>query len=141
MSNFQSATFGDICIPLIVSAVPAGLFKLLRVIATGLDKPGAEPPTSTIVAMGIVETLGIVAMALVFLWRLEFLSKQLAAATNGRPQAWRKIILACSFACLLVFSILINVSAACSGAEFLLIASVPAIIAYFVCARVAFVGL
>jgi hypothetical protein len=133
-------TFGEL-IPLIVSAVPAGLFKLLRLIAIGLDKPGAEPSTSIVIAIGVVETLGIVTMAWVFLRRREFVFGQLEAATNARPSGWRKTILACSFICLIVFSTLTNVSAACSGGEFLLIASLPVFVGYFLCNRIAFAGL
>jgi hypothetical protein len=139
--DFQDSMLGEIYIPITVAAVPAALFALLGLITEGLDNPRVEPPTLVIVAMIVVQTLGIIAMAFVILMRLEFAFGKLLIYANGHPHAWRKATLTLSIFCLLMFDILTNVSAAFAGAEFLLVASVPVFLAYLVCNRVAFAGL
>lgn len=132
---------GEICVPLAVATVPAGLFTLLGFISKGLDEPGAEAPLLVIVAMIAVQTLGMIAMAFVLLTRLELGMRTLIDYTNGHPHVWRKRTLMLSFACLLIFDVVTNVSAAFAGAGFLVVAAVPVFVAYLVFNRVAFAGL
>jgi hypothetical protein len=140
VADFHSK-LGEIYVPITVAAVPAGLFALLGFITRGLDKPGAEPPSSVIVAMITVQTLGTIAMALVFLMRLDLGRRNLMIYTDGHPQVWRKLTLMFSFACLLMFDVATNLSAGIAGAGFLLVASVPVFFVYLVCNRLAFAGL
>lgn len=135
------STFWDIYIPMAIVAIPAVIFKLLGLVTDGMDKPGAVAPIRVIVAMVALETLGIAAMAYVILMRFEGAFRQLSFVTNGQPPVWRRLALLLSIACLLLCDVLTNVSAAFAGAEFLLVAAVPAFSAYIVCKRVAFANL
>jgi len=139
--GIHNSMAGEIYIPLIAAAVPAGLFTLLGFITKGLDKPGIEPPVWVIVSMIAVQMLGMVSMAFVLLVRFDLGSRALMVFANGQPQVWRRCTLTLSIACLLMFDILTNVSAAFAGAGFLLVGAVPVFIAYVVCNRIAFTGL
>ena len=132
---------GEIYIPIIVAAVPAGLFTLLGFITEGLDKPGIVPPVWVIIAMIAVQTLGMISMAFVILMRSDLGFRKLMVYTNGQPHVCRKSTLTLSIACLLMFDILTNVSAAFAGAVFLLAVALPVFVAYLVCDRIAFAGL
>lgn len=140
VADFHSR-LGEIYIPLAVASVPAGLFTLLGFILRGLDRPGAEAPGFVILAMIAVEMLGMIAMALVFLTRYELGMRNLMKDTNGQPHVWRRLALMLSFACLLIFDVVTNVSAAIAGAGFIIVAAVPVFLAYLVFKRVAFAGL
>lgn len=135
---FAHSTLWDIYIPMVIVAVPSGAFKLLRWVAGGLDQPGAIVPIPVAVAMAVLETIGIVAMAIVILTRFEDAFKKLSFLTNGQPPAWRRLALLLSIVCLLLSDILTNMSAAFAGAGFFLVVAVPAFIIYIVCKRVAF---
>ena len=136
--TFAHSTFWDIFIPMVIVAVPSGAFKLLGLVANGLNQPGAIAPIPVIVAMVALQTLGIVAMAFVILTRFEGAFRQLSFLTNGQPPVWRRFALLLSMACLLLSDVLTNVSAAFAGAGFLLVVAAPAFITYIVCKRVAF---
>lgn len=138
---FRLSKLWDIYIPLTIAAVPAGIFRLLGLVTKELDKPGAQASTWVIVTLIILETLGIIAMAVVILMRFEFGLQQLSFRTNGHPPVWRKLVLVVSVMCILLFDILTNVAAAFSGAGPLLVVAVPAFVGYLVCIRVAFAGL
>jgi len=136
-----SMVLGQVFIPLAVAAVPTGLFTLLGFITEGLDKPGIEPPLWVVVAMIAVQTLGIISMAFVILVRFDLAFRSLLISTNRQPHVWRKYTLRLSIGCLLLFDILINVSAALAGAGFLLVGAIPAFVAYLACNCIAFAGL
>ena len=136
--TFAHSTFWDIFIPMVIVAVPSGAFKLLGLVADGLDQPGAIAPTPVIVAMAALQTLGIVAMASVILTRFEGAFRELSFLTNGQPPVWRRLALLHSIACLLLSDVLNNVSAAIADAGFLFVVAVPAFITYSVCKHVAF---
>ena len=138
---FRLSKFWDVFIPIAIASVPAGMFKLLGMVTSGLDKPGAKPATWIIFTMIILQTFGTIAMALVVLSRLEKGRNQLQARTQGNPSGWRKIILFLSIIFLLLFDILTNVAAAFAGAEILVVPAVPAFFAYLLCFRAAFARL
>ena len=139
--TLRYSTFWDIYIPIVIVAIPAGIFTLLGFITDGLDKPGAIAPLWVSVAMVVLQTLGIVAMAFVILMRFEGAFRQLSLLTNSHPPVWRKLALIFSIVWLLLFDILTNVSAAFVGAGPLLVAAVPTFFAYSLCKRVAFARL
>lgn len=132
---------GEVYIPIVAAAVPAGLFALLGFITSGLDRPNAAPPIWIVVAMIAVQTLGILSMAVVILFRYEIGFRRLMVAAGGKPHFWRKSALTVSIASLLMFDILANVSSAFAGAGFLVVAAVPAFLTYFAFNRLAFAGL
>ena len=138
---FRFSRLWDFYIPFTVAVVPAGIFSLLGLILDGLDKPGAEIPTWVIIAMVVLQTLGIIAMAIVILMRFEFGLRQLQIYTKGHPPVWRKLALILSILCILLFDLLTNVAAAFPGAAPLLIGAIPAFFAYIVCIRITFARL
>jgi hypothetical protein len=138
---YRHSSFWDISVPIAAAAVPAGSFALLGLFTSGFDKPGAEPPLYLIVVWIGLEVIGMIAMAVVILSRCEFVFKLLSSYTSGNPSAWRKQLLILSISCLLLFDVLTNVSVAFSGAGFLLVCAIPTFLTYYVCYRVAFVGL
>ena len=138
---FRLSKFWDIYIPITIAAVPAGMFTLLGLVTNGLDKPGAKAATWLIVTMIVLQTLGIIAMAIVILLRFEIGRQQLSLRTNDNPPVWRKLILFLSIVFILLFDILTNVAAAFAGAGPLLVLAVPAFVAYLLCIRVAFARL
>ncbi|AMV34966.1 hypothetical protein VN12_22760 [Pirellula sp. SH-Sr6A] len=106
----------------------------------GFDKPGIKPPIWIIVSMLALQVLGMISMAIVILVRFDHGSKKLMILTNGRPYAWRKCTQFLSIACLLLFYLLSNISAAFAGAEFLLAGAAPSFLAYLAFNRFAFAG-
>jgi hypothetical protein len=131
----------EIYIPFSAAAVPAGIFALLGFVTNGLDKPEASPPFWLLVLMVCLQLAGMIAMAVVILTRMDVASKQLSEYTHGRPPAWRRFALLLSIGCLLLFDILTNISVAFAGAGPLLVAAIPAFLAYFFCGRIALAGL
>lgn len=131
----------DVLIPIIVAAIPLAAFRLLGLITHGLDKPDAVSPPAVIAAMIATQTIGIVAMGLVVLGRLEAAFSRLNAQTNRQPATWRRLAVILSIACLLLTGILANVAAAFAGARFLLIAAVPVYLASLACKGIAFAGI
>lgn len=115
----------DILIPAGIVLIPTGIFTLLRTLTAGLDQPHAVPTLAVIVGMVLLEVAGIIAMALLILSRYDAASTQLHRATAGRPPWWRRLSLNCAMFCLLLADLLANVSAAFSGADFLLPAAAP----------------
>lgn len=124
-------------IPFLAAAVPAGLFALLGWITSGLNQPHVAPPILVVVAMIVVQTLGIISMATVILINYELGFRRLLIYTKGRSHFWQKKALTISIASLLTFNILANVSAAFADAEFLALFAVAAFVAYLVFNRVA----
>lgn len=138
---FRLSPMWDFCVPFSVAAIPAGLFTLLGFVTKGLDKPGAELTTLVLIAIFILQTLGIVAMAFVILMRLELGFRQLSLRTNGNPAIWRKNILFLSIIFILLFDVLTNVAAGFAGAGPILFLAGPLFIGYILCVRIAFAGL
>lgn len=139
--GLHNSVYGEILIPMIVAAVPAMLFLLLGLITQGMDVPGAKIPLGKVLLMIVVQTVGIVSMAVVVLIRFGIGSEMLRILSNGQPKLWRKCALISSIVCLLLFDISTNVAAAFAGAGFLLTGAIPAFFAYVFCNRIAFKGL
>lgn len=116
-------------VPLVVAIIPGILFRLLGLVGSFMSKPNADPPTWAIVLMILLQILGMVAMAVVFLIRWDYSFRKLAVLTSGRPHIARRFMLFLSFACLLLFDLLFNVATALAGsleiAAILWIASAP----------------
>ena len=138
---FRLSPVWDLYVPIAIAAIPAGLFTLLGFVTQGLDTPGAEVATWVVVVMLVLQTIGIITMAVVILMRFEFGSHELSKRANGCPSVWRRITLVCSIVFVLLFDIFINVGAAFAGAGFLLWLAVPAFIGYVFCVRVTFARL
>lgn len=131
----------EIFIPLAAALVPTALFRLVGVLAKGFDKPGIEMPMWIAVAMGIVQTLGIVTMAVVVLWRGEQNSKRLMFLSEGHPRLWRTGSLRLSLVCLFLFDIFSNLMAAFGGTGIFIYVAVPLFITYVIFNLAAFAGL
>ena len=131
----------DIVIPLSLAALPFAAFRLLGLVTHGLDKPEATPPLAVIAAMIVLQTIGIVAMAVLVFWRLGTAFSQLNARSNHKPAAWRRLAVILSVVCLLLTDILANVAAAFAGGGFLLMAAVPTFLASLACKGIAFSGM
>lgn len=138
---FRLSPVWDLYVPIAIAAIPAGLFTLLGFVTQGLDTPGAEVATWVVVVMLVLQTIGIITMAVVILMRFEFGSHELSKRANGCPSVWRRITLVSSIVFVLLFDIFINVGAAFAGAGFLLWLAVPAFIGYVFCVRVTFARL
>ncbi|MBU6174905.1 MAG: hypothetical protein KGQ60_13930 [Planctomycetes bacterium] len=139
-SNIQTLIAGDVCIPFLAAAIPAGIFRLMGFIAMGFHKPGMEPPIWIIVSMLALQVFGMISMAIVILVRFDHGSRKLMLLMDGQPHAWRKYTLFLSIASLFLFDLLSNISAAFAGAEFLLAGAAFAFIAYIAFNRLAFAG-
>ncbi len=116
-------------VPLLVAVIPGILFRLLGMVGSFMSKPNTEPPGWAISLMILLQILGMVAMAVVFLIRWDYSFRKLATLTSGRPHIVRRFMLFLSFACLLVFDILFNTATALAGsleiAAILWLASAP----------------
>jgi hypothetical protein len=131
----------EIFIPLAAALVPMALFRLVGVLAKGFDKPGVEMPMWIAVAMGIVQTLGIVTMAVAVLWRGEQKSKRVMFLSEGHPRLWRSYSLRLSLVCLFLFDIVSNLMAAFGGTGIFIYVAVPSFIKYVIFNLATFAGL
>jgi len=138
---FRISAVWDIYIPVAIAVVPASIFAMLGFVTAGLDKPNAEPSIYVTVAMVVLQTLGIIAMAWVILMRFDTGMQQLSIRSNGAPPIWRKLVLMLSLMFILLFDVLTSLAAALAGAELFLVLAVPAFIMYVSCVRIAFAGL
>ncbi len=138
---FRLSPVWDLYVPIAIAAIPAGLFTLLGFVTQGLDTPGAEVATWVVVVMLVLQTIGIVTMAVVILMRFEFGSHELSKRADGCPSFWRRLTLVSSIVFVLLFDIFTNVGAAFAGAGFLLWLAVPAFIGYVFCVRLTFARL
>lgn len=140
-NSFRLSGVWDVYVPITIAIVPAGIFLLLGLVTDGLDKPGAEPAAWLLVTMAVLQTLGIIAMAVVVLIRYEVSLQQLLLRTDGYPPIWRKLVLRLAIVFILLFDLLTNLAAALAGAGPLVFLAIPAFIAYLFCIRIAFAGL
>ena len=108
-THFGFSRFWDLYLPVGISSIPASCFKLMRLAAAGLDQPGAGIATWQIVVMLVLQTIGIVGIAVVVLVRVEMGMAQLAAASPHNPTRWRRRCLFVSMGCLALFDIFFNV--------------------------------
>ena len=138
---FRISRLWDIYVPLMIGVLPAGIFALLGLVTKGMGKPGVEPPTWATVMMAVLQTLGIIAMAVVILKRFDSAMRQLSLSTHGHPAVWRKCVLFPSIVWILLFELLTNVAAAFAGAEQFFVAAIPAFVGYIICRRIAFARL
>ena len=133
--------FWDIYLPLGISAIPAGCFKLLRLAADGLDRPGAGIATWQIVVMLVLQTTGIIAMAVVMLIRLEIGMMQLLALCGENPIFWRRLSMLLSMGFLTLFDIFLNVGFGFAGAFPLTAVAAFCYLMYVLGIRLSFCGL
>lgn len=75
--------------------------------------------------IGVRQTLGIIAMAVVILMRYEIRFQQLSIRTDGSPVIWRKLFLLCSIELILLFDILTYLATAFPDAGLMLIPAAP----------------
>lgn len=139
--RFRLSPVWDLYVPIAIGVTPAGLFTLLGFVTHGLDNPEAEVATWVIVVMLVLQTIGIVTMAVVILMRLEFGFNELSKRCDGSPAVWRRITLFSSIVFILLFDIFTNVAASFGGAGFLFWLAVPAFIGYVFCVRITFARL
>lgn len=129
-------------VPLLVAIIPGILFRLLGAVGSLMSKPNAEPPGWMITLMIILQILGMVTMAVVFLIRWDYSFRKLATLTSGRPHIVRRFMLFSSFACLLVFDILSNTGTALAGslgiAAILWLASAPVFAGFIIGYKISF---
>lgn len=102
-------------VPLLVAVIPGVLFRLMGMAGGYISKPNAEPPVWAITLMIVLQVLGMVAMAVVFLIRWDYSFRKLAVLTSERPHIARRFMLFLSFACLLLFDLLFNIATALAG--------------------------
>jgi len=139
---FRLSAKWDIYIPFTITAIPASFFVLMGLmINNALVKPAGKLDSWVLVMIVVLQTLGIIAMAVVILMRYEIGFQQLSIRTNGSPAIWRKLFLLCSIALILLFDILTNIAVAFPDAGLMLIPAALAFIGYILCLRVAFLRL
>jgi hypothetical protein len=139
---FRLSAKWDIYIPFTIAAIPASFFVLMGLmINNALVKPAGKLDSWVLVMIVVLQTLGIIAMAVVILMRYEIGFQQLSIRTNGSPAIWRKLFLLCSIALILLFDILTNIAVAFPDAGLMLIPAALAFIGYILCLRVAFLRL
>jgi len=140
-SKFGFSRFWDIYVPLGVSSIPAGCFKLMRVAANGVDQPGAGITTWQIVLIIVLQTIGIVGMAVVVLVRMEMGVTQLRVLSGENPTRWRRLSLLLSMGFLALFDIFLNVGSAFVGASPFIAVAVLWYLLYILGIRLTFSGL
>ena len=140
-TNFGFSRFWDIYLPLGMSSIPAGCFKLMGMAAAGLDQPGAGIANWQFVAMLVLETIGIVGMAVVVLIRLEMGMTQLNVASGGNRKSWRRNCLLISMGCLTLFDIFLNLGSAFTDATLFIVVAVFWYLLYVLGIRLTFARL
>jgi hypothetical protein len=130
----------DVVFPLVVVAIPPGVFRLMELVTRGFDGPGKRLPGTVLALMLGLQLLGMVAMAFVFLMRYDTARGRLSALTHRQPPLWRRLALQLSLGCLLLTDVLTN-SAAAFRADFLFVAAVSPFFGYLGCRTIAFAGL
>ena len=108
--------FWDIYLPIGISSIPPGCFKLIRVAADWLDQPGAGIAPWLMAAVLALQTAGIIGMAVVILLRIEIGMKQLRVACGETPILWRRLGMLMSMVLLAMFDIFLNVGVAFADA-------------------------
>jgi len=135
--NYSLRSFRwDVVLPLTIAIAPTCIFRLIGVFNRGLN-PRALAPTWILIFVAL-EILGMIAMALVTMIRLDFSQRRLSVLTAGQPAWWRKSFLILSIACLLLFDILVNLSVAFAGAEIFFFIAPPFFLAYLLFYYLAF---
>jgi len=121
-----------------VTAAPAIFFSLIGLITRGLDEPGAKVSPALMVALLLLQSLGIVAIALAALMNFGIAQQRLARLNSGVVPAWRQSLLWIALSMLVLFYVLANLGAAFAGADMFLIAACPAFLGYVAMERLAF---
>ena len=128
--------YWDVFLPLGLTGVPAGIWMALSWLTGGLDQPGVKIPNVVLVAMLVLQTAGISALAFVALMRRDMAMSELRRIFPDGPSEWRELSLAIAIVCITLFDILANL-AALSGAAFLFLGAFPLYLAYLVFVRLA----
>lgn len=139
--GFRFSLVGDVAIPLGVAIVPTSLFLLLGILLQDMNRPGAQMPRWAIVVVVVLQTAGIIAMAVVVLMRREAISTRLTLMSQGPVKRWRISSMLIAIGCLTLFDILLNVSGAFQGARFLAWIAPPMFLIYLVVIKITFIGL
>ncbi|MFN9720365.1 MAG: hypothetical protein ACK58L_16835 [Planctomycetota bacterium] len=130
--------YWDIYLPLGISSVPAGCFKLMRLVTAGADQPGAGIATWQIATMVVLQTVGVIGMAVVILLRMELGLAQLRHCSGNRMLKWRRLCLILSIMCLACFDMCLNVGVGFNGAGAFIAASVVWYLIYLIGIRITF---
>jgi len=130
--------YWDIYLPLGMSAIPAGCFKLMRIVIDSEEAPGAKIETWQVVLMCTLQIIGMVGMAVVVLIRMEMAMTQLHVVTAGNPTLWRRLCLLSSLCCLAMFDVFLNVGLAFAGAWPLIVGAVFWYLVYLAGIRLTF---
>lgn len=131
----------DIYLPLGMSTIPAGCFKLMRIAMDDLDQPGAAIATWQIISIMTLQTFGIIGMAVVVLLRMEMGMTQLTELCPKTPTFRRRRCLLISLVFLALFDIFLNVGLAFKEASPLIVLSVLWYLVYLLGIRLTFRGL
>ena len=137
-SEMGFSRFWDIYVPLTMSAIPAGFFKLLGMLIEGDARPQGKIETWQIVLLIIFQTCGIIGMAVVVLLRMEMGMRQLSVLSAEFPPFWRRLCLFVSLGFLTLFDLFLNVGMAFRGGWPLIIPAVIWYLFYVIGIRLAF---
>lgn len=136
---FRLSAKWHIYVPFMITAIPSSLFVLLGlVIKFALNSPERQLNVWILNLITVLNTLGVIAMAVVILTRYEVGSQELFARTNGRPAIWRKLFLWCSIALVLLSDIFTNLAVMFPDADVMLIPAAIAFIGYILSVYLAF---
>lgn len=127
----------DVVLPLAIAIAPTCIFRLIGLFTRGLNGPRALAPTWIFIFVAL-EILGMIAMALVTMMRLDFSRRRLSVLTAGQPAWWRRLFLILSIACLLLFDLVVNLSVAFAGAEIFYLVALPFFLTYLLFYYLAF---
>lgn len=140
-TTFRLSFAGDIAIPLGVALVPTAVFTLMGLLMQDLGKPQAQIPACLAITVGGLQVVGMVAMAVVVLLRLEAIMKRLTLMSQGPPARWRVLSMLASIGCLTLFDLMFNLGGLFQGAIFLWYFAFPMFVLYLVMIQVTFTGL
>lgn len=106
----------DVALPLGIALVPMCCFALMGFLFRVLINPQAPLPSWFAGVVVVLNTTGIVAMAIVALMRCERGVHDLNVLFPNGPPAWRKSCLLLSVICATIFEVLTNLATAFAGA-------------------------
>jgi hypothetical protein len=126
---------------IVATASPALFFSLIGIITRGLDQPGAGIGLPVLVGLVVLQSLGIVAIAIAAVINSAVAHQRLERLTTGAVPLWRKTLLRIALCLLLLFYVLVNLGAAFAGADLFLVAAGPIFLGFVALQRLAFLRL
>lgn len=139
-SFFGLSYFWDIFLPLSVASVPAALFAVMGLLMAPFARQDANIPGWILALMGVIQLLGITAMAVIAFVRMAMGTAELERLFPQGPAQWRRACLFLGVVCLTLFDVLVNVTAAFAGAGFLMWGAVPFFMTYLLLVRASLWG-